>query len=881
MDESKAGLENGSLGLSKITKILADQYSIVGTPGKHGQCPACERPDKFWINHDDRFGFCFHVDCKFSLRAHQKKNISEPEAVVQLCLQRIHDDWNAEFLRLRHHPSDIDSAYSYVTGENRTQDGKKCSRGIHPKIADRAMLGVVPKSETKIIEYFTLERESALKEILDEDTKIQLSKYLDEIQTKLIKTISSCSGWLALFYTDADYGITAIELRETFSKEIRLFKPFSAQKGVFGLNLYAAGATDSKDPLVVVEGAFNLLQLHSAQLRFSEATDSPQPLLFAVAVGSVTTVDYPMLNRIEADKIFCTDNDKSGAGNNLLKKALHYMNAKSCTTPRLDNEEKSDLDSLILRLGSDPSVVWQSVKDVFSKTVQHYRHLEALKEEVFKIRRGKCPVFDTNNKVVKLLHVDMKTRCKMYFTKNDQFLFRNDTKDLIKVSDQSEDLVKFLDDFGFNTTENVFNFVVSNFQTLVLKDGIETEVFHYAYYDRDIFTVYLFNQTNQVYKISPEGIQTVDNGTDGVLFRKAHNATSFRLVPKEQVEMKFAELIIDKINFSEDTLTKEDKRILISIWFFSLFFGSILPTRMILALIGQKGSGKSVALRIMGKLLLGEAFEVTPLTKDPRDFDAAVTNTSFVVFDNADIRYDWMEDKLATAATGQKHKMRKYYTNNDLAEYEADCFIGVTSRTPHFKRDDVVERMLPLKLDRLPEFLPQHETHQEIKKCRDQILSEVIYFIQDITKALQAKKNETAKIKFRMADFADFFLKIASYQGWGDKAAEILEKLSDEQNGFSLEGNPIFELLTEWCNSAHAKKEVTSTELCTQLSVIAVRRDIQFDGKGNPSAFAQKLPVLITQLEKSFTFEIIQGKSRQKKFKITPLIWDEKKKDAA
>ena len=55
-----------------------------------------------------------------------------------------------------------------------------------------------------------------------------------------------------------------------------------------------------------------------------------------------------------------------------------------------------------------------------------------------------------------------------------------------------------------------------------------------------------------------------------------------------------------------------------------MFFPELFPTRPILAMIGEKGSGKTSVLRRIGQMLFGPKFQVMGMSHEPKDFDAAV-----------------------------------------------------------------------------------------------------------------------------------------------------------------------------------------------------------------------------------------------------------------
>ncbi len=287
------------------------------------------------------------------------------------------------------------------------------------------------------------------------------------------------------------------------------------------------------------------------------------------------------------------------------------------------------------------------------------------------------------------------------------------------------------------------------------------------------------------------------------------------------------------------------------LWFLSLFFESLMRTKPILAFIGPKGSGKSITNRKVGMLLFGQAFDVMPLTEDSKDFDAAVTNSALVAIDNADTKCDWLNDRLAIVATGGSLKKREYYTTNKLVEIPTHCFLAITSRTPQFRRDDVVDRLLIMKVQRFDAFKSEKSLLTELLQNRQQIMSEVVYHLQEVVRALQAGQGVDDSGAFRMADFADFAMKVARYAGVEDQVKVIFTKLTHEQSAFTLEGNSIFDLLSAWAPQ-NVGREVTNADLCKELAELAKKEGTIFAYEGKTRAFAQVMSHLRSNLEEFF-----------------------------
>ena len=130
-----------------------------------------------------------------------------------------------------------------------------------------------------------------------------------------------------------------------------------------------------------------------------------------------------------------------------------------------------------------------------------------------------------------------------------------------------------------------------------------------------------------------------------------------------------------------------------------------MPSKSILVTIGEKGSRKTSILRRLGIALFGSKYNVRPLPNKAEDFDTLVTNSHFVIFDNADTKREWLNDKLASVATGQTIEKRKLYTDNESIKLPTKTYLALTSRTPGFARDDVSDRLIGIYLIRVEDYI--------------------------------------------------------------------------------------------------------------------------------------------------------------------------------
>jgi hypothetical protein len=251
------------------------------------------------------------------------------------------------------------------------------------------------------------------------------------------------------------------------------------------------------------------------------------------------------------------------------------------------------------------------------------------------------------------------------------------------------------------------------------------------------------------------------------------------------------------------------------------------------------------------------------------DFDTMVTNSAFVAIDNADSKCRWLEDRLATAATGGTIKKRVLYTTNQMVDIPLNCSLAITSRTPYFKRDDVADRLLIMKVERYSDFKPEGPLLKEVLTNRNQIMTEIAYHIQDAMKALVASHGIDDSSAFRMGDFGSFAIKVARHAGCEEDMKNIFRKLTHEQSAFTLEGEPLFDLLSEWVDT-NSGTSVTNAELCQELSKVAEDRGADFYFKGKERAFAQKMVRIRPNLEQFFEITELPGRSRSRKFQFKP-----------
>ncbi len=616
--------------------------------------------------------------------------------------------------------------------------------------------------------------------------------------------------------------------------------------------------------MIVTEGEFNSLSLWSSCQRFAESIGKDPVYPHACSVGGVDSADLHALKTLEVKPVFVYDNDSAGLG--LLERARELMHVEAATTPEPD----SDLDDYLLSFGDDSKAAWQA----FGKLIGGRKHFErtyaAVAAEVYYCRqkqeRDTRREFEVNAQCAGLIISDLRSRGEFYHDTSSAYFFLRSTKRLITINKEDLDFSLTVSKYGLNASEGLFRYLEKALISEAFQHGMATTVHRLSYFNAETSMLYIFDHESQIYRISPNRIDLIDNGADGVLFLADRKAQAFHADIKGEPNTNLLRtLLFEPVNFATDTLTPDERRLLYAYYFFATFFESIMPTKPILAFVGPKGAGKSCTIRKQIKLLFGPDHDLTALTEDPRDFDAVTSAFSFVCFDNVDGRSKWLCDKLAAHATGISQGKRQLHTTNTLAEFPARCFLAITARTPKFRRDDVADRLLIMKVDRYQSFKAEADVLADVLEQRDQLWTEIVFTLQKIVSALEAEKTTRIEQDLRMGDFGTFCLKVAKHiRPWGQEIVKgIFRKLMREQSYFTLEDDPLFDLLLEWAGDPVNKGlPVSSQDLHRGLKNLAGARDIQFTY--NPRQFGQRMANIKSNLSEFFNITERPGGGHKK-----------------
>lgn len=864
-----------------VSEVLLDKHGIEATPGKKVTCPKCEKDNLQVFKHDES-AYCFSPGCAHIVRAFSASEVLEDE--IQQRLARFYALCKQDFLsqKIFAEKQLAKDAYDFCLNDRR----------IDSRVLDQAMIGSVPADFDVDQHFGDLHRQfteaiQKRNEIIagkpdDEKAKAELKclqeqlalldGWINGLKRYISSTGKRITGWLCFFYTDAHLNITSVRFREPYHHRFYTCSPGQAC-GVFGLTLMEellsfSSRTKLKD-MLVTEGEFNVLQAQSLGYRRAETIQTGRVSQSIVGVGGVQVADFKTVKSLCRVPTLCCDNDPDQAGLQLIEKATKLSSVYAITPPLEDGETKSDLDSFILSYGDDTDTAWNEFSSLLQKRTFHPRQWRFVADEVRAIRRKKgWKPFEISQRVRDIVREDLQDRGEFLRTSQSEigYFFDYASRQVWELGSEGVEFRQLLRNYDVNPAEDLFNYLGCDIRLHALSDGRQTQIYRYCHYDLKRNVIYLHNQ-NMVIRIGESKIESVSNGTDGYLFTSDKRMEAF--TPKLDTEPTtdyFEKYIIREVNFSNGSTLADEKRILLMLWIYGLFFDELMPTKVILGLIGAKGSGKSSTLRFLLKCMFGKDFDLTAIGDDAKDFDAKISNSYVACLDNVDEQVKWLEDKLAVIATGGTLSRREYFTTNKLVEFKAGCFLAVTSRTPHFRRDDISDRLLPLDLERRVKedenkqiqgnFEAESRLLAEVYSHRDEIMTELIFRLQDCLRALAASQEVRYRGTFRMADFAEFAMRISRSAGVETEIADILHRLSSAQSEFTVKYDPIFILIGKLLDAEGGSVKLKTGELCDWLSKIAAKEFIRFPYAGNAISLGRRLETLKDDFSKFFEVRV-------------------------
>jgi len=390
--------------------------------------------------------------------------------------------------------------------------------------------------------------------------------------------------------------------------------------------------------------------------------------------------------------------------------------------------------------------------------------------------------------------------------------------------------------YGLTEREDVSRVVYDAFRSFCIQQGIHVELRRFSAYDHSTQTAYLSQYNGFQWKLDGDKITTVTNGEEGVFFIDDDNGVT------TQVDVGEHGILLDRLtdlNFGDGLggVTPDQQRKAIIVWLFALAFPDLMPTKPLLMIEGAPGAGKSLALQLIQWALLGDVKPITVSKSQEDDFGVMILRNPIALLDNLDSYVEWIADKVCSYTTTGFFTKRKLYSDDEEVIIKPHSFIAVASKNPaSFRREDVVDRSIIIRLERRKSFSRAQKLIEEIKADRPKLLGEYLFYANKIIAEIRAGAySESNEEHHRMGDYAALARVVGKVVGWSeDEIAELMEGLQGERDAFAAEEDPLSEMLHKWIaykpkmGPWNIGREISAHNLFLELETMAQANGIQW-----------------------------------------------------
>lgn len=270
-------------------------------------------------------------------------------------------------------------------------------------------------------------------------------------------------------------------------------------------------------------------------------------------------------------------------------------------------------------------------------------------------------------------------------------------------------------------------------------DGVERQVFLRVANVGDRIYLDLCDATWRAVEITPDGWHILD--CPPVRFRRSNGMLPLP-TPVRGGE-------VDELR--QYLRVGDDDYVLVVSWLLAVLLGK--GPYPILGLTGEQGTGKSIAATHLRALADPNTAALRTLPRDTRDLYVAAINAYMLVFDNLSGISADVSDALCRLSTGGGFSTRSLFTDDDEVLFDGRRPIAMTSITDVANRSDLADRLLMVRLERIPddERRPEEELHTSFEAARPRILGALL----DVVAHGLAQLPDTRLNRYpRMADYA-------------------------------------------------------------------------------------------------------------------------------
>lgn len=300
--------------------------------------------------------------------------------------------------------------------------------------------------------------------------------------------------------------------------------------------------------------------------------------------------------------------------------------------------------------------------------------------------------------------------------------------------------------------------------------------------------------------ITPNGWEQCDR--PGVLFRRTE-ATGQLPVPEPGGDLgQLRELL---------NVTDEDWPLVVG-WLVAVLIEDI--PHPLLALLGEQGTGKSTAERLIARTVDPSPAQLRTAPRDVEQWVIAAGASWIVALDNMSSISPTLSDALCRAATGDGLVRRRLYTDSDVSVVALRRAVMLSAIDTGSLRGDLADRLLAIELTRIGTRQRQQEAIIETRfdDAHPLILGALLILLAEVLERLPRLHLPELP---RMADFAmvlaavDDVLGTNSLQAYVSQSGRLAEVV--------VESDPVAEALLQLV-ADHGPVAATAAELLERLT---------------------------------------------------------------
>lgn len=251
--------------------------------------------------------------------------------------------------------------------------------------------------------------------------------------------------------------------------------------------------------------------------------------------------------------------------------------------------------------------------------------------------------------------------------------------------------------------------------------------------------------------------------------------------------------------------------------------------RVVIVNIGDQGSAKSTALRLVRSLVDPSSVELMTPPSELLELAQAANHNYCLYLDNLSSLSIKISDALCGLVTGVGFSKRKLFTDDEDVLFDQKVAIGISGINLVAEKADLLDRCLILQFQRIPneQRKSEHEFWEKFNEQKAHILGALF---TALSTTLKVVKDIKLTSKPRMADYARYGASASVALG---NTAEDFIKAFDEnvtrQNKAALESSSTAQVVLAFMRE-HPMWQGTSSDLYNALKVMAEKSGLQIGG---------------------------------------------------